>query len=89
MPVYNGERFVRQALDSLVAQSFTDLEIVISDTLDFVFTHTIPFAGGTCARAELDSCGFHGLQRTPGLDSAPTRHVLTAPGCRRKITVDD
>jgi hypothetical protein len=37
MPVYNGERFVRQALDSLVAQSFTDLEIVISDTLDFVF----------------------------------------------------
>jgi glycosyltransferase involved in cell wall biosynthesis len=31
MPVYNGERFVRQALDSLVAQSFTDLEIVISD----------------------------------------------------------
>lgn len=31
MPVYNGERFVGQALDSLVAQSFTDLEIVISD----------------------------------------------------------
>lgn len=31
MPVYNGERFIGQALDSLVAQSFTDLEIVISD----------------------------------------------------------
>jgi len=31
MPVYNGERFVAQALDSLVSQSFADLEIVVSD----------------------------------------------------------
>jgi glycosyltransferase involved in cell wall biosynthesis len=31
MPVYNGERFIAQALDSLVGQSFTDREIVISD----------------------------------------------------------
>src|ERR1051325_10121326 len=31
MPVYNGERFIREALDSLLAQTFTDFEIVISD----------------------------------------------------------
>jgi glycosyltransferase involved in cell wall biosynthesis len=31
VPVYNGERFIGQALDSLVGQSFPDLEIVISD----------------------------------------------------------
>ena len=31
VPVYNGERFIRQTLDSLVDQSFKDLEIVISD----------------------------------------------------------
>jgi glycosyltransferase involved in cell wall biosynthesis len=31
MPVYNGERFLREALDSLLAQTFTDFELVISD----------------------------------------------------------
>lgn len=31
MPVYNGERFIRQALDSLLVQDFTDFELIISD----------------------------------------------------------
>lgn len=31
MPVYNGERFIREALDSLLAQIFTDFELIISD----------------------------------------------------------
>jgi glycosyltransferase involved in cell wall biosynthesis len=31
MPVYNGEKFIRQALDSLLDQTFTDFELVISD----------------------------------------------------------
>jgi glycosyltransferase involved in cell wall biosynthesis len=31
LPVYNGERYLRQALDSLVEQSFTDYELVILD----------------------------------------------------------
>jgi glycosyltransferase involved in cell wall biosynthesis len=31
MPVYNSERHLRQALDSLLAQDYTHLEIVISD----------------------------------------------------------
>ena len=31
MPVYNGERFIREALDSLLAQTFTNFEIIISD----------------------------------------------------------
>jgi glycosyltransferase involved in cell wall biosynthesis len=31
LPVYNGERFVATALDSLLGQSFRDLEITISD----------------------------------------------------------
>ncbi len=31
MPVFNGERYVEEALDSLLAQSFTDFELVISD----------------------------------------------------------
>lgn len=31
MPVYNGEKFVSQALDSLLAQTFKDFELIISD----------------------------------------------------------
>jgi glycosyltransferase involved in cell wall biosynthesis len=31
LPVYNGENFLAQALDSLLAQTFTDFELVISD----------------------------------------------------------
>jgi glycosyltransferase involved in cell wall biosynthesis len=31
LPVYNGERYLHEALDSVLAQTHTDLEIVISD----------------------------------------------------------
>lgn len=31
MPVYNGERYIRQALASLLAQDFTDFELIVSD----------------------------------------------------------
>ncbi len=31
LPVYNGERYLREALDSLRAQTFTDFELIICD----------------------------------------------------------
>ncbi|NRB08622.1 MAG: glycosyltransferase [Richelia sp.] len=31
LPVYNGENFIREAIDSILAQTFTDFELVISD----------------------------------------------------------
>ncbi|MEA5580681.1 glycosyltransferase family 2 protein [Nodularia harveyana UHCC-0300] len=31
LPVYNGEKYIKAALDSLLAQSFTDFELIISD----------------------------------------------------------
>lgn len=31
MPVYNGGKYVREALDSLLGQTYTDFEVVISD----------------------------------------------------------
>jgi glycosyltransferase involved in cell wall biosynthesis len=31
LPVYNGERYLGEALDALLAQSFTDFELIISD----------------------------------------------------------
>ena len=31
LPIYNGARFLREALDSLLSQSVTDIELIISD----------------------------------------------------------
>lgn len=31
MPVFNGERFIKQALDSLITQTLADFELIISD----------------------------------------------------------
>ena len=31
MPVYNGERHIRQALDSLLGQTYGDFELIVSD----------------------------------------------------------
>ncbi len=31
MPVYNGERFLAEAIESVLRQSFADFELVISD----------------------------------------------------------
>ena len=31
MPVFNGERFLRQALDSVMAQDYAPLELIVVD----------------------------------------------------------
>lgn len=41
MPVYNGERFVRSALDSLLAQVFNDFELIVSDNASTDSTESI------------------------------------------------
>jgi glycosyltransferase involved in cell wall biosynthesis len=41
MPVYNGAEFIRAALDSLLAQSFGDFELIISDNASTDETQTI------------------------------------------------
>jgi len=41
MPVYNGEPYIREALDSLLAQTFTDFELIISDNASTDNTETI------------------------------------------------
>ena len=41
VPVYNGERYLREALDSLLAQTFTNFEIVIADNASTDGTATI------------------------------------------------
>jgi glycosyltransferase involved in cell wall biosynthesis len=41
MPVYNGGKFLNQAIDSLLAQTFTDFELIISDNASTDSTETI------------------------------------------------
>lgn len=41
MPVYNGEKYIREALNSLLAQSFTDFELIISDNASLDKTELI------------------------------------------------
>lgn len=41
MPVYNGAKYIGQALDSLLAQTFLDFELIISDNASTDDTETI------------------------------------------------
>jgi glycosyltransferase involved in cell wall biosynthesis len=41
LPVYNGEQFLKEALDSILAQTYTDFELVISDNASTDGTETI------------------------------------------------
>lgn len=41
MPVYNGERFIREALDSLLAQDYENFELIISDNASIDGTQEI------------------------------------------------
>ncbi len=41
LPVYNGERFLKEALDSILAQTFEDFELIISDNASYDKTEEI------------------------------------------------
>ncbi len=41
LPVYNGEKFIRKALDSVLEQTFTDFELIISDNASSDSTEAI------------------------------------------------
>ena len=41
MPVFNGEKYIREALDSLLAQTITDFELIISDNASTDGTESI------------------------------------------------
>ena len=41
LPVYNGERYLEDALEALLGQHFTDFELVISDNASTDTTPTL------------------------------------------------
>jgi len=50
MPVYNGGKYIREALDSLLKQSFSDFELIISNNASTDGTEAI-----CCEYADWDS----------------------------------
>ena len=51
VPVFNGESFIAEALDSLLSQTFSDFEIVISDNASTDRTEEICRAYAAATRA--------------------------------------
>jgi glycosyltransferase involved in cell wall biosynthesis len=47
LPVYNGERYLQQAIDSLLAQTFTDFELILLDNASTDGTQAICEAAAT------------------------------------------
>lgn len=41
LPVYNGEKYLREAINSILAQTFTDFELIVSDNASTDSTETI------------------------------------------------
>lgn len=71
MPVYNGERYIEKALGSLLAQTFTNFELIISDNASSDATQTI------CERYAARDPRIVYIRQNENLGaSANFRHVL-------------
>jgi glycosyltransferase involved in cell wall biosynthesis len=64
MPVYNGERYVSLALDSLLTQTFSDFELIISDNASADRTEEI------CRGYASRDCRVHYLRNEVNLGAA-------------------
>lgn len=70
LPVYNGERYLRESLDALLAQTFSDFELIISDNASTDGTAEI------CREyAERDS-RIRYVQQPRNIGAAPNHNVL-------------
>lgn len=72
MPVFNGERYLAQAIDSLLAQTFTDFELVISDNASTDGTSII------CSRYALTDSRIRYIRQDTNLGPIPNFVFLLA-----------
>ena len=63
MPVYNGERYLAAALESLRAQTYEDFELIISDNASIDRTAEIARSYAARGRSELSPHRPVGLGR--------------------------
>lgn len=72
LPVYNGENYLAESLDALLAQSFTDFELIISDNASTDRTEEI------CRRyAALDSRVRY-IKQPRNIGAAPNHNAVVA-----------
>lgn len=70
LPVYNGERYLEQALDALLAQTFQDFELIISDNASTDCTPEI------CERYQERDARVRYVRQPVGIGAAPNHNVL-------------
>ena len=74
IPAYNSAEFIRRALDSVKAQSFTDYELIV--VCDACTDETADVAAEYGARVEITHHHNVGLARNRGLDVASGEYIL-------------
>ena len=70
LPVYNGENFLTNALDSLLAQTYTDFELIISDNASTDATESI------CRRYANKDQRIRYIRRDSNIGAAPNFNSL-------------
>ncbi|AOW98240.1 hypothetical protein BJP34_01190 [Moorena producens PAL-8-15-08-1] len=85
LPVYNGEEFLREALDSILAQTFEDFELIISDNCSTDATEEI------CREYQAKDKRIYYYRNQENLGAAPNynRTVELARGEYFKWAADD
>ena len=70
LPVYNGEDFLAESLDSLLGQTYEDFELIISDNASTDGTADI------CRRYEKQDSRIRYIRQPRNLGCAPNHNVL-------------
>lgn len=69
LPVYNGQRYLEESLDSLLAQTFTDFELIISDNASTDATAEI------CRRYAKADPRIRYVRQPVNIGAAPNHHA--------------
>ena len=82
MPMYNMEKYIGECLDSVLAQTFTDYEVIIVDdcstdkSCEIVESYKQKFNGRLqLIRSEKNSGGHVGIPRNKGLDFVKGKYI--------------
>ena len=74
LPVYNGERYLAESLDSLLAQTFEDYELIISDNASTDGTADI------CRRYEKQDSRVRYVRQLRNIGSSPNHNFVATEG---------
>jgi len=70
LPVYNGEKYLCQAIDSILRQDFEDFELIIADNASTDATESI------CARYAKQDARVHYYRHAVNIGAAPNHNYL-------------